>query len=111
MMSEPIFVYVTTSSTDEAEEIGKMMVEQRLAACANILPGMQSVYRWEEKIQTDQEVVLILKTVKANLSALTEAVVEVHSYDEPCVVALPIIGGSPTFLQWIANEANPKKSN
>ena len=106
---EHLIVYVTTSSVDEAREIASVVVEQRLAACANILPGMESVYYWQGNIQNDQEVVLILKTIKAKATELIEAIIELHSYDEPCVITLPIAGGSKSYLDWITRETNPKK--
>lgn len=97
-------VYMTAGSVEEARSIGASLVERRLAACVNILPGMLSQYRWEGSIQTDEEVVLIAKTRDELLDALTVHVREVHSYDCPCVVALPIRGGNPAFLQWIEEE-------
>ncbi len=97
-------VYMTAGSVEEARAIGASLVERRLAACVNILPGMLSQYRWEGSVQTDEEAVLIAKTRIELVDALTGHVQEVHSYDCPCVVALPIRGGNPAFLQWIADE-------
>ncbi len=97
-------VYMTAGSVEEAKAIGASLVERRLAACVNILPGMLSQYRWEGSVQTDEEAVLIAKTRSELVDALTGHVQEVHSYDCPCVVALPIRGGNPAFLQWIADE-------
>ncbi|MYJ71825.1 MAG: divalent-cation tolerance protein CutA [Rhodospirillaceae bacterium] len=97
-------VYMTAGSVEEARSIGASLVERRLAACVNILPGMLSQYRWEGSIQTDEEVVLIAKTRSDLVASLTGHVQEIHSYDCPCVVALPIDGGNPAFLQWIEEE-------
>ena len=97
-------VYMTAGSAEEARSVGASLVERRLAACVNILPGMLSQYRWEGSVQTEEEVVLIAKTRSDLVDALTGHVREVHSYDCPCVVALPIEGGNPAFLQWIADE-------
>lgn len=97
-------VYMTAGSMEEARSVGASLVERRLAACVNILPGMLSQYRWEGSVQTDEEVVLIAKTRGELVDALTGHVREIHSYDCPCVVALPIEGGNPAFLQWIADE-------
>ena len=97
-------VYMTAGSVEEARAIGASLVERRLAACVNILPGMLSQYRWEGSVQTDEEAVLIAKTRDDLVDALTGHVREIHSYDCPCVVALPIGGGNPEFLQWIAGE-------
>ncbi|MEQ8344605.1 MAG: divalent-cation tolerance protein CutA [Sneathiellaceae bacterium] len=99
-----VLLYVTTDSVAEAEAIGRALVEARLAACANILPGMRSVFRWEGEVQTGAECVLILKTQPALAARATAAVVAAHSYDCPCVLQLPVQGGNPAFLDWIAAE-------
>ena len=98
------FIYVTAGSKTEAQKIGKALVESRLAACVNILDNMQSIYRWEEKIQQDSEVVLIAKTTDSLVSRLIDKVKSLHSYDCPCIVSLPILDGYPPFLDWIQNE-------
>jgi periplasmic divalent cation tolerance protein len=98
------FVYITTSSRQEARRIGRALVEARLAACVNVLDGMNSLYWWEGQIQDEQEVVLIAKSREALLPALTEKVKALHSYSCPCVVALPIVGGNQDFLAWIGRE-------
>jgi periplasmic divalent cation tolerance protein len=100
----PTFVYVTASSRDEALKIARHMVEERLAACANILPGITSVYWWEGKVQEEGEVSLILKTRRDLVDPLVARVKELHSYTCPCVVALPLSGGNPAFLDWIVKE-------
>lgn len=98
------FVYVTASDEAEALRIGRQMVESRLAACANILSAIRSIYWWENRVQEADEVVLIMKTGESKLTSLIAAVREAHSYDCPCIVALPIAAGEPAFLQWIADE-------
>ena len=98
------FIYMTAGSKAEAKEIGNALVESQLAACVNILDGMQSVYRWEGKVRMDSEVVLIAKTTKALVSQLVEKVKSLHSYDCPCIVSLPISDGYPPFLDWIHSE-------
>jgi periplasmic divalent cation tolerance protein len=100
----PTMIYITTSSTEEALRIGRDVVALRLAACANVLPGVTSVFRWQGEVQEDGETALILKTRSELVEALTKRVKELHSYDCPCVVALPIAGGNPDFLRWIAEE-------
>jgi periplasmic divalent cation tolerance protein len=92
---------MTAASKAEARNIGKALVESRLAACVNILDNMQSIYRWEEKIQEDSEVVLIAKTTEARVPRLIDKVKSLHSYDCPCIVSLPVIDGYPPFLDWI----------
>jgi len=97
-------VYMTAGSKAEAQKIGKALVESRLAACVNILDNMQSIYRWEQEIQQDTEVVLIAKTTASLISQLIEKVIALHSYDCPCIVSLPISDGYPPFLDWIQAE-------
>ncbi|MEE8284469.1 MAG: divalent-cation tolerance protein CutA [Alphaproteobacteria bacterium] len=97
-------VYITAASREEALTIGRAVVEARLAACANVLPGVTSIYWWEGSRQEDSEVVLILKTRQDLVDQVVAKVKELHSYECPCVVALPIIGGNKDFLDWIAKE-------
>ena len=97
-------IYITTDGPDEARAIGRALVEARLAACVNIIDPMVSIYRWEGKVAEGRETVLIAKTRAALVGALTEKVRALHSYDCPCVVALPVDGGNPAFLAWIGAE-------
>ncbi len=99
-----MLVYMTAGSADEARSIGASLIGRRLAACVNILPGMLAQYRWQGAVQTDEEAVLIAKTRSDLVEALTGHVRAIHSYECPCIVALPIRGGNPAFLQWIADE-------
>jgi len=98
------FVYVTTSSEEEAARIGKTIVEQRLAACANVIKSMRSFYWWEGAVQDDNESILILKTKEELVGKLVEAVKSLHSYDVPCVVTLPVMEGNLDFLKWVKEE-------
>ena len=98
------FVYITASDRDEARRLAHALVETRLAACANILDGMTSVYQWEGEVQESSEAVVIAKTREDLVPALTEKIKDLHSYDCPCVVSLPLTGGSEDFLAWIAAE-------
>lgn len=99
--------YVTASDETEAEKIGRVLIEERLAACANVMGPITSVYRWQGKVQRDREVVLLLKTAERHVPALTERVTELHSYECPCVVAWPLTGGNPEFLAWIETQTAP----
>jgi periplasmic divalent cation tolerance protein len=98
------FIYMTCATAKEAEDIGAVLVERRLAACVNIIGGMRSLYWWEGKLERGEETVLIAKTRSDLVPELTEAVKAVHGYEVPCVVALPIEGGNPDFLTWIRRE-------
>jgi periplasmic divalent cation tolerance protein len=101
------WVYMTAASTEEARRIGRALVEERLAACANVIPGMTSFYWWQGKIDEGQETVLIAKTREDLVAPLTQRVKALHSHSVPCVVALPILGGNPDYLEWIAGETRP----
>ena len=92
---------MTAGSKEEARSIGRVLVESKLAACVNIIDAMNSIYTWDDKIQEDTEVILIAKTQKALVPELTEKVKNLHSYDCPCIVSLPVSGGNQAFLDWI----------
>jgi periplasmic divalent cation tolerance protein len=100
-----LFAYVTCKDAVEARLIGKILVEDRLAACVNILPAMESHYWWNGKVESAQEAVLIAKTRGDAREALLERVLDLHPYETPCVVFLPVAGGNPEYLDWIARES------
>jgi len=97
-------IYITVGSMDEARTIAKELVSNRLAACANIIENMNSLYWWNGEVQDDREVILIAKTVESLVPELIDTVKSMHSYECPCIVSLPIIDGNPAFLEWIAKE-------
>ena len=101
---EIYLIYVTAKDRTEARRIGRHLVESRLAACVNILDQMNSMYIWQGEFQDDQEAVLIAKTTKEKVQELIGAVKERHSYEVPCIVALPIADGSPDFLKWVSGQ-------
>ena len=100
--------YVTAATRDDALRIARTLVEERLAACGNVLDGMTSVYRWQGAIETAGEAVLIVKTRSELIPRVIERVRELHSYQCPCVVSWPIAAGNPEYLQWIAEETTVK---
>lgn len=104
MTSEARLLYITTADVAEAKALGRGLVEARLAACANVLPGITPIYWWEGKVEEGAEVALIAKTRADLVDAAVAHVKAHHSYDCPCVVALPIEGGNPAFLDWISAE-------
>jgi len=106
-MSEFYSLYITAPSCDVAETIGRRLVEDRLAACVNIIGGMRSIYRWEDKVEAASEVVLIAKSHAARFKQLEERVKELHPYDCPCIVAWPIEAGYQPYLDWLAQETAP----
>ena len=104
MATNVVLIYATFPSVAEAERIGGALVESRLAACVNILPGMVSIYRWEGRLNRDAEAAMIIKTRKDLVDrAMTEARA-MHPYTNPAFVVLPAEGGSAPFLQWIRDE-------
>lgn len=104
-------IYITTRDSSEARSIGQTVVKEHLAACANILPSMNSFYHWNGSLQEDQESVLILKTRQSLLPELIKRVKELHSYTVPCILALPITGGNEEYLQWIVDETKEAGSH
>ncbi len=101
---DTLFVYVTAEDEAEAKRIAQTVVGERLAACANLLSGIQSVYWWQGKVCEDKEVALILKTSAERKLELIERIKELHSYECPCVVCLPVADGNHDFLNWVAAE-------
>ncbi len=93
-------IYITAGDENEAREIGRTLVEERLAACVNILP-IKSVYRWEDTVEEEGEVAMFVKTRDGLADAVIERVKELHSYDVPCIVSFPIEKGNPDYLKWI----------
>jgi periplasmic divalent cation tolerance protein len=106
-MERAVFVYTTWPSTVEAEKAGRALVERRLAACVNILPGMISHYRWEGKIERTEEAVMLVKT-RASLAPKIEAAVKaLHSYDTPAILVLPLESVEGNYLGWLLRETAP----
>lgn len=98
------WIYITTGDKAQARDIGRYLVESRLAACVNIFDNMNSMYIWQDEFQDDQEAVLIAKTSRSRLNELIEAVKARHAYECPCIVAIPIAEGNPDFLTWITQQ-------
>jgi periplasmic divalent cation tolerance protein len=103
-MQEFIVIYVTAGSTTEASRLAHALVAERLAACVNQIGPIQSVYRWEGKLEQSEEQLLIIKTRKELFTAVEKRVRELHSYSVPEIVALPIIDGSPDYLRWLGEQ-------
>jgi len=100
--SRIVVVFVTCPNRRAAERIGRTLVEEHLAACANILQGLTSIYRWEGKVCRDPEVLVLLKTRRSCFPALARRLRELHPYSVPEIVALPVALGSPAYLAWVA---------
>ena len=97
-------VYMTVATKEEATALARLVVQERLAACANIISEVTSVYEWEGQLHEDAEVVVVLKTQQSQVKTLMERLVAEHSYDCPCVVDVRLSGGNPEFLQWLTEQ-------
>jgi len=106
-MERAVFVYTTYPSIVEAEQAGRSIVERRLAACVNILPGMISHYWWEGALERGEEVVMIFKTRASLAEQVGQAVKEMHSYTTPAILVLPIESVDQAYLGWILAETAP----
>ena len=100
-------VVLCTSPPERAVDLARAVVERRLAACVNVIPGLRSIYRWEGEICDDGESLLVIKTRAESVAPLTAALLELHPYDTPEVIALPIEegAGNPAYLQWLLDES------
>ncbi len=104
-------VLSTCPDQNSALALGRQLVEQGLAACVNVVPGLTSIYRWEGAVQQDPEVLLMIKTGAERLPELTETLRRLHSYDLPEIIALPITAGLPEYLSWISQCTQPSTSD
>ena len=100
-MTDKIVVFVTCGTQEQAEQLAKSLVEKRLAACVNLLPGITSWYWWEKKLTQDQEVLLMMKSSRKKFAELEKEVLRLHAYAVPEVIALQIVEGSENYLNWI----------
>lgn len=98
----PVVVFVTSGSREEGERLASSLVEERLAACVNLVPGLSSIYWWKGEVERAEEVLLVIKTRQDLLGTLVERVKAFHSYTVPEVIALPIVGGNEDYLRWMA---------
>lgn len=103
-MTDALVVLVTVPTPERAAEIARALVGEKLAACGNVVPGLRSIYRWEGKVQEDEEALLVLKTPRDRFEALRDRVLALHPYEVPEVIALPVEAGSAAYLAWIAAE-------
>ena len=106
MTDEVRVVFVTAPDPDTAAVIGRTLVEERLIACANIVPGIRSIYRWEGQVADEPEVLLVLKTRASRCAAVAARVKALHPYALPEVVALPVVDGSEAYLDWVLAESS-----
>jgi len=103
-MTDKIVVLSTASSAEEAEKIARSLVDARLAACVNVVPGMRSFYRWKEHIEDTAEWLMVIKSSRGRFDALRTALERLHSYEVPEVIALTVIDGAQNYLNWMDAE-------
>lgn len=101
MSDDALVVLVTAADMEQAAHLGRTLVEERLAACANLVPSVRSIYRWQHAVHDEAEVLLVIKTTAARFAALQARVLALHSYTTPEVLALPVVAGAPAYLDWL----------
>ena len=104
VVSDAIIVFMTASNGEEAARLADMLVGAHLAACVQILPEMESVYRWQGKTERAAEILLLAKTTKSKFEELEREVRALHSYDTPEIIAVPVVAGSARYLEWLSQK-------
>lgn len=107
-MTEMLMVFTTFASEDDAARVARALVAERLIACANLVPGARSIYRWKDAVEDQREVVAILKTRKQDWAALQSRLHELHPYETPECVAVRIAAGAPRYLAWLEESLAPE---
>ena len=110
-MTDKVVVLSTCGSADEAERVARALVEARLAACVNILPGVRSIYRWKDAIEDTAEWMLVIKTRRELFEKLIAELRRVHSYEVPEAIAIPIVAGLSEYLNWIDGETGASEAS
>jgi periplasmic divalent cation tolerance protein len=105
-MTDAMVVLCSCANHQDALQIGGALVEQRLAACVNILPGVQSIYRWKGQVEQSNEVLMLIKTIGPRFEALRDRLKELHPYETPEIVALPVADGLSDYLNWLGDEVS-----
>ncbi len=109
-MTENLIAFTTFASEDDAARVARVLVDERLIACANLLPGARSIYRWQEGIQDEREVVVLMKTRKQDWAALMSRLHELHPYETPECIAVRVAAGAPKYLEWLDRALDPEGS-
>ena len=106
-MTGPVVVLSALGAPPDAERIARALVEERLAACVNVVPGVLSIYRWKGNVEQEAELILVIKTLGERVEALKARLVELHPYELPEVVVIPIAGGHAPYLAWLEEQVRP----
>lgn len=104
----PVVLYATFGSLEEAQRIGRALVQAKLAACVNIFPEIQAIFEWQDKLEEVKEAAMFIKTRASLETQVIERVKELHSYDVPALVVLEFSGGNADYLAWIAEQTRPE---
>jgi len=104
-----IVIFITSGSEEEAKKLARVLVEEKLAACVNILSDVESLYWWKDKIESSKEWMLVVKTQGKMVNKIVKRVKEIHSYEVPEIIALPIVEGNKDYLQWISDALTLRK--
>lgn len=107
-MTEALLALTTFANEEDAARVARVLVEERLVACANLLPGARSLYRWEGKVADEREVVVLLKTRKQDWTALLSRLHELHPYDTPELIAVRVAAGAPKYMAWLEAQLDPE---
>ena len=106
-MTDKVVIFVTAASRREGKKIARHLVETKLAACVNVSPPIESIYRWEGKIADEREFLLIVKTTRELFPEIEAEISKIHSYRTPEIICLPVIDGSRNYLQWVSDSVKP----
>jgi periplasmic divalent cation tolerance protein len=109
--SAEVRIVLSTTPPERAGSLARSLVQERLAACVNVIPAIQSVYRWEGRVQDDQEALLVIKSVSGRVEELVSRLTELHPYDVPEALVLPVDGGSARYLEWVSEACAPDGSS
>jgi periplasmic divalent cation tolerance protein len=103
-MADALVVFCTCENESQAQHIAEALVDARLAACVNILPPLQSIYRWQGKVERAEETLLLIKTVPERFIALRDRITELHTYETPEIIAVPVADGSQKYIAWLREQ-------
>ena len=109
-MTEALIVFTTFASEADAARVARALLEERLVACANLLPGGRSIYRWRDEVKDEREVVVLMKTRKQDWAALVSRLHDLHPYDTPECVAVRIAAGAPKYMAWLDDALAPEEA-
>ncbi len=109
-MDDLLVVFVTVGGEEDGKRIARTLVEDGLVACVNILPTIRSIYRWKGSIEDDEETLLIIKTGQGVIEALKDRIREIHPYENPELIAVPVVGGLETYMDWVKEQITQLRS-